>query len=70
VGFLKSQPDLTHFSASLLERLKTLNSDAVTNACGKYLNGMEVSTLLMRRDRILKHFEQLQAKMGASVSYP
>jgi hypothetical protein len=70
VGFLKSQADLTHYSASLLERLRVLNSDTLNKACGKYLNGMEISTLLMRRDRILKHFEQLQAKMGASISYP
>jgi hypothetical protein len=70
VGFLKSPADLTHFSRSLLERLKTLNDEAVKKECGRYLNGLEISTLLMRRDRILRHFEQLQAKSGSSISYP
>jgi hypothetical protein len=54
----------------LLEAMRGLTKDRVQSAVGKYLTGFEVDALLGRRDRIVRHFEGLVAKLGEnSVLY-
>jgi hypothetical protein len=70
VDFLKSPKDLTHFSRTLMASLSTLEAAAVQKACGKYLTGAEISSMLRRRDRILKVHEQRLAEQGSGIDYP
>jgi hypothetical protein len=67
---LKAAADLTHFSVSLMERLKALHKEAVQKQCEGILSPSEVTMLLKRRDRIVKHFEKRLAELGPEISYP
>jgi hypothetical protein len=67
---LKLAADLTHFSVSLMERLKSLDKESLAKQCEGFLSGGEISALLKRRDRIVKHFEKRLAQMGPEISYP
>jgi hypothetical protein len=70
VDYLKSPKDLTHFSSALMASLTTLDAATVRKACGEYLNGVEIESMLRRRDKILKLYEQRLAELGSGIRYP
>jgi|WetSurMetagenome_2_1015567.scaffolds.fasta_scaffold192670_1 hypothetical protein len=67
---LKSPKDITSFSISLMESLKTLTPDMLRVKCGKYVSGREIGMLLKRRDLLVKLFEEQKAARGNAVLYP
>jgi hypothetical protein len=70
IDAIKSPKDLTYFSRSMIEKLKMLNQENLKEHCGKYISGMEISTLLKRRDRLVKFYEEQAAAKGDSIIYP
>jgi hypothetical protein len=66
---LKAAKDLTSFSKSMIESLKTLNKENLKAQCGKYLSGMEIDSVLKRRDKILVLYDKAAANSPARI-YP
>ena len=55
---------------TLLAAMRGLTRDAVRGAVGEYMTSSEVNALLGRRDRIVRHFDELIARLGEpSVLY-
>jgi hypothetical protein len=65
LGELRAPKDLTFFSKSLMESLKGLNKKDLEERCGKYLTGMEISSMLERRDKILAMYQKIADTPGA-----
>jgi hypothetical protein len=61
---LQDPNDLTRCDRQLLEKLKTLNGDELTAKTKHYLNKEEIKALMVRRDKIVEHFQQLIAQKG------
>ena len=51
----------------LLERLKGMTADALKNAVGKSLTNSEIAAVMVRRDQIVKHFEDRIVQKGENV---
>lgn len=64
---LLNAKSLTHIDRGLLERLRTLSSEMVTNALGDSLNKREQRALLERRDKIVQLFDDKIASEGADA---
>jgi len=66
---LKAAKDLTSFSKSMIESLKTLNKENLKAQCGKYLSNMEIDSVLKRRDKILVLYDKAAVDSPARI-YP
>jgi hypothetical protein len=67
---LKSPENLVRCDRQLLEKLKTLDGQALAARTKGYLSKDEVKAVLARRDKIVNRFQQLVAQKGeASVLY-
>ena len=65
---LKPQ-ELTRIDRSLLSRLKALTEESVAQAVGDSLIRDEQAAILVRRDRIVKLFEERVARVGEAVVF-
>ncbi len=67
---LKDPADLVRCDRQLLEKLKTLDGDLLTQKTKHYLTKDEVKALMVRRDKIVARFQQLISEKGeAAVLY-
>ena len=67
---LKSQENLVRCDRQLLEKLKTLDGEALAQRTKRYLTKDEVKGVMARRDKIVTRFQQLVEQKGeASVLY-
>lgn len=67
---LHSSADLNYFSRSLVDGLRKLDKNNVTEHCGKYLMSSEIETLLKRRDLLVDLYDKLTNERGKSITYP
>jgi len=56
--------ELVHCDRQLLEKLKALDANAVTEKTSHYLNKDEVKAVMARRDKIVAHFQKLIVEKG------
>jgi len=56
--------NLVKCDRQLWEKLKALDANVVTEKTKHYLNKDEVKTVMIRRDKIVEHFQQLITKKG------
>ncbi len=68
LGEIRAPKDLTFFSRSLMESMKGLDEKTVEEHCGKWLSGLEIRTMLQRRDKILEMYEAVKDTPG--MVYP
>ena len=61
---LKAPNDLVRCNRQLLEKLKALDANALTEATKHYLNKYEVKAVMERRDKIVALFQQRIAEKG------
>lgn len=61
---LKSPADLQRCNRQLLERLKRLTVEQVEEKTKRYVSRWEIEALMIRRDKIVAHFEKLIAEKG------
>ena len=61
---LKKPEDLVRCDRQLLEKLKALDANVLTEETKRYLNKDEVSAVMVRRDKIVAHFQALIAQKG------
>jgi hypothetical protein len=57
-------PDLVRCDRQLLEKLKALDENALTEATKRYLNKDEVKAVMTRRDKIVALFQKMIAEKG------
>ena len=60
---LKSPGNLSGMDRAILEKMRTLTSQAVKSAVGDHLTDIEIEAMLSRRDRIVAHFEQAKPEL-------
>jgi len=58
--------ELVHCDRQLLEKLKTLDANVLTEKTNHYLSKDEVKAVMARRDKIVAHFQKLIAEKGES----
>jgi hypothetical protein len=56
--------NLVKCDRQLWEKLKALDANVLTEKTKHYLNKDEVKTVMIRRDKIVEHFQQLITKKG------
>ena len=56
--------NLVRCDRQLLEKLKALDANALTEKTKRYLTKAEVSAVMARRDKIVEHFQKLIAEKG------
>jgi hypothetical protein len=61
---LKNISDLVRCNRQLLEKLKALDANTLTEATKHYLNKEEVNAVMARRDKIVAQFQKLIAQKG------
>ena len=61
---LKNEKDLVKCDRQLLESLRKLSQSQVEQSTKQYLTNSEIKAVLMRRDKIVAHFEKLVAQKG------
>jgi hypothetical protein len=61
---LRNPKNLVRCDRQLLENLRRLDEKQVTEKTGAYLTKPEIQAVMARRDKIVKLFEQLIAKLG------
>jgi hypothetical protein len=61
---LKDPSDLVRCNRQLLQKLKALDANALTEATKHYLNKEEVNAVMARRDKIVAKFQKLIAEKG------
>ncbi len=61
---LKTPKDLVKCDRALLEKLRKLDGTQFEQSTKQYLNKSEIKAVMMRRDKIVAHFEQLIAQKG------
>ncbi len=59
--------DLTRFSSSLLDSLRTLDRETLTKRLGRWLSKGQIQALLVRRDLILQTADELVAEKGSDA---
>lgn len=64
---LMNPDNLVRCSRELLEKIRALDGDKLAAEAGDYLTGMEIEGVMMRRDKIVAHFEKLIAEKGESA---
>jgi hypothetical protein len=63
-GELPSEKELTRFSRSVLEALKTLDRPTLDARLGRWLDGPQIAAVLVRRDKILARAKLLLEGRG------
>ncbi len=58
---------LAKIGRGFLERLRSLDPDEVERALGEYLTRSELKGFLVRRDKMVQHFDDLIAERGEAV---
>ena len=58
--------ELVHCDRQLLEKLKALDANALTEKTSHYLSKDEVKAVMARRDKMVAHFQKLIAEKGES----
>jgi hypothetical protein len=61
---VKEPKDLVRCDRQLLEKLKTLDANEVTERTKKYLSKDEVKAVMARRDKIVAQFQKMIAEKG------
>ncbi len=61
---LRAPSELLRCDRQLLEKMKALNADQVTEKTRHYLNKDEVKAVMARRDKIVTRFQQLVSEKG------
>ncbi len=61
---LKNPKDLVKCDRALWEQLRKLDATQVEQHTKQYLNKSEIKAIMMRRDKIVAHFEKLVAQKG------
>jgi hypothetical protein len=61
---LKNPEDLVHCDRHLLEKLKALNANELTEKTKQYLTNPEMKAVMARRDKIVEHFQKLISEKG------
>ena len=61
---LKNSNNLVRCERQLLEKLKSLNEDELTQKTKDYLTKLEVQAVIARRDKIVAYFQTLIAQKG------
>jgi len=61
---LKDTKDLERCDRQLLEKLKTLDGNELTEKTKRYLNKEEVKAVMARRDKIVAQFQKLISEKG------
>jgi hypothetical protein len=61
---LKSPKDLVRCDRQLLEKLKALDANALTEKTSRYLTKDEVKAVMARRDKIVAQFQRMIAEKG------
>ncbi|HZD12359.1 MAG TPA: hypothetical protein VE177_02430, partial [Candidatus Binatus sp.] len=61
---LKSPKDLVRCDRQLLERLKALDANVLTEKTNRYLTKDEVKAVMARRDKIVAQFQTMIAQKG------
>ncbi len=61
---LKEPKDLVRCDRQLLEKLKALDGNALTEKTGRYLTKDEVKAVMARRDKIVARFQTMIAEKG------
>jgi hypothetical protein len=70
LDILKAPKDLQVFSKSTMESLQNIDILKLKTCCSRYLSGVEMVTLLKRRDMIVKQYQTLLAEKGAAIYFP
>ena len=63
---LKDPKDLVRCDRQLMEKLKALDANALTEKTNRYLTKDEVKAVMARRDKIVAQFQKLIAEKGES----
>jgi hypothetical protein len=66
---LKAPKDLQLFSKDTMESLQNIDILKLKACCSHYLTGPEMTTLLKRRDMIVKQYQTLLAEKGAAIYF-
>lgn len=61
---LKNEKDLVKCDRQLLASLRKLSQSEVEQSTKRYLTNSEIKAIMMRRDKIVAHFEKLIAQKG------
>jgi hypothetical protein len=61
---LKSPKDLVRCDRQLLEKLKALDANALTEKTSRYLSKDQIKAVMARRDKIVAQFQQMIAAKG------
>jgi hypothetical protein len=61
---LKSPKDLVRCERQLLEKLKALDANALTEKTNRYLTKDEIKAVMARRDKIVAQFQKMIAEKG------
>src|SRR5882724_4846875 len=61
---VKNSKDLVRCDRQLLEKLKALDANALTEKTNRYLSMDEVKAVMARRDKMVAHFQKLIAEKG------
>jgi len=61
---LKEPKDLVRCDRQLLEKMKALDANALTEKTKRYLSKDEVKAVMARRDKMVAHFQKLIAEKG------
>jgi hypothetical protein len=61
---VKNSKDLVRCDRQLLEKLKALDANALTEKTNRYLSKDEVKAVMKRRDKIVAQFQKLIAEKG------
>jgi hypothetical protein len=64
---LKDPKDLVRCDRQLLEKLKALDANALTEKTNRYLTKDEVKAVMARRDKIVAQFQKLIAEKGENA---
>jgi hypothetical protein len=62
---IREPKNLKRCDRALLQKMRELTEPQLTGSMGEYLNKMEIQALLARRDKIVKHYEE----MGENTLY-
>jgi hypothetical protein len=61
---LKSPKDLVRCDRQLLEKLKALDANTLTEKTSHYLSKDQIKAVMARRDKIVAQFQQMIAEKG------
>jgi hypothetical protein len=70
LDILKAPKDLQLFSKSTMESLQNIDLSKLKSCCSRYLSRPEMTTLLKRRDMIVKQYQSLLAEKGPAIYFP